>query len=111
MKDMRDFIATCEEKGLLKRITAEVDTHLELSHIAKLNEEAHGPACCLKIAKATHHRLLPVWPPPFNGLPSSWERMKTQALPTFTGPGLKKQKSPFHRYMLTNQKPLAKKIL
>ena len=44
MKDMRDFIALCEEKGLLKRITAEVDAHLELSHIAKLNEEDQGPA-------------------------------------------------------------------
>lgn len=44
MKDMRDFVAVCEEKGLLKRITAEVDWNLELSHIAKLNEEAQGPA-------------------------------------------------------------------
>jgi len=44
MKDMRDFVAVCEEKGLLKRIKAEVDWNLELSHIAKLNEEAQGPA-------------------------------------------------------------------
>lgn len=44
MKDMRDFVEVCEEKGLLKRITAEVDWNLELSHIAKLNEEAQGPA-------------------------------------------------------------------
>ena len=44
MKDMRDFVAVCEEKGLLKRITAEVDWNLELSHIAKLNEEEQGPA-------------------------------------------------------------------
>ncbi len=44
MKDMRDFVAVCEEKGLLKRITVEVDWNLELSHIAKLNEEAQGPA-------------------------------------------------------------------
>jgi phenylphosphate carboxylase beta subunit len=44
MKDMRDFVAICEEKGLLKRISAEVDAHLELSHIAKLNEEDQGPA-------------------------------------------------------------------
>ena len=51
MKDMRDFIASCEEKGLLKRITAEVDTHLELSHIAKLNEEAQGPALLFENCK------------------------------------------------------------
>ncbi len=51
MKDMRDFIATCEEKGLLKRITAEVDPHLELSHIAKLNEEAEGPALLFENVK------------------------------------------------------------
>ena len=44
MKDMRDFISLAEEEGLLKRITAEVDWDLELSHIAKLNEEQSGPA-------------------------------------------------------------------
>ena len=37
MKDMRDFVAQGEEVGLCKRITAEVDWNLELSHIAKLN--------------------------------------------------------------------------
>ena len=44
MKDMRDFISQGEEIGLVKRITAEVDPYLELSHIAKLNEEEKGPA-------------------------------------------------------------------
>ena len=38
MKSMRDFIALAEESGQLKRISAEVDWNLELSHIAKLNE-------------------------------------------------------------------------
>jgi len=47
MKDMRDFIAKCEEEGVLHRITAEVDWDLELSHIAKLNEEQSGPALLL----------------------------------------------------------------
>ena len=37
MKDMRDFIAKGEKEGLCKRISAEVDWNLELSHIAKLN--------------------------------------------------------------------------
>jgi len=41
---MRDFIAEAEKLGLLKRIKAQVDWNLELSHIAKLNEEAAGPA-------------------------------------------------------------------
>ena len=30
MKDLRDFIATCEENGVLRRIKAEVDWDLEL---------------------------------------------------------------------------------
>ena len=40
MKSMRDFVNEGVEKGLCKKITAEVDWNLELSHIAKLNEEA-----------------------------------------------------------------------
>jgi phenyl-phosphate phosphatase/carboxylase subunit beta len=51
MKDMRDFIAECEERNLVKRITAEVDWDLELSHIAKLNEEAKGPALLFENVK------------------------------------------------------------
>lgn len=42
--DLRDFIALCEQRGELKRVTAEVDWNLELSHIAKLSEERQGPA-------------------------------------------------------------------
>jgi UbiD family decarboxylase len=51
MKDMREYLSICEEKGLLKRITAEVDPYLELSHIAKLNEEAQGPALLFENVK------------------------------------------------------------
>jgi len=36
MKDIRDFIAKCEEEGILHRIKAPVDVNLELSHTAKL---------------------------------------------------------------------------
>ena len=39
INDLRDFIALCEKHGELKRVKAEVDWNLELSHIAKLNEE------------------------------------------------------------------------
>ncbi|WP_300462129.1 phenylphosphate carboxylase subunit beta [Desulfobacula sp.] len=42
MNDLRDFLAKCKEKGELHTISAEVDWNLELSHVAKLNEEAGG---------------------------------------------------------------------
>lgn len=42
--DLRGFIAACEERGEVKTINAEVDWDLELSHVAKLNEERGGPA-------------------------------------------------------------------
>ncbi|MDX2500032.1 MAG: UbiD family decarboxylase [Deltaproteobacteria bacterium] len=51
MKDMRDFVAKGEEVGLCQRVTAEVDWNLELSHIAKLNEEAGGPALLFENVK------------------------------------------------------------
>src|SRR4030042_3808428 len=42
--DLRDYIKKVEEVGELKRIKAEVDWDLEISHIAKLVEEKNGPA-------------------------------------------------------------------
>ncbi|MBW2093838.1 MAG: phenylphosphate carboxylase subunit beta [Deltaproteobacteria bacterium] len=51
MKSMRDFIAQAEAEGMLKRIKAEVDWDLELSHIAKLNEEQQGPALLFENVK------------------------------------------------------------
>ncbi len=51
MKDMRDFISKAEEKGILHRIKAEVDWDLELSHIAKINEEKQGPALLFENVK------------------------------------------------------------
>jgi 4-hydroxy-3-polyprenylbenzoate decarboxylase len=51
MKDMRDFISEAEENGVLHRIKAEVDWDLELSHIAKLNEEKQGPALLFENVK------------------------------------------------------------
>lgn len=47
MKDLRDFIAKCEQEGELHRIQAEVDWNLELSHIAKKNEELGGGSALL----------------------------------------------------------------
>jgi len=46
MKDLRDFIARCEEENVLHRIKSEVDWNLELAHTAKLNEEKGG-SCLL----------------------------------------------------------------
>lgn len=51
MKSMRDFVNKGLELGLVKRVTAEVDWNLELSHIAKLNEEAGGPALLFEKVK------------------------------------------------------------
>lgn len=49
--DLRGFISRCEEIGELKRITAEVDWNLEISHISKLNEEGGGPALLFENVK------------------------------------------------------------
>ncbi len=55
---MRDYIAQCEEQGLLKRIKAEVDWDLELSHIAKMNEERQGPALLFENVKGHESPVL-----------------------------------------------------
>ena len=49
--DLRDFISMCEKVGELKRIKAEVDWELEISHIAKLVEEKSGPALLFENVK------------------------------------------------------------
>lgn len=49
--DLRQWIQKCEEMGELKRIEKEVDWDLELSHIAKLNEENGGPALLFEKVK------------------------------------------------------------
>ncbi len=51
MKSMRDFVEKAEAEGMLHRIKAEVDWDLELSHIAKINEEEHGPALLFENVK------------------------------------------------------------
>jgi len=51
MKELRDFINKCEQEGELHRIKTEVDWNLELSHIAKLNEEKKGPALLFENVK------------------------------------------------------------
>ncbi len=45
--DLRSFIDRLEEENQLKRIKKEVDWNLELSHVAKLNEERQGGGTAL----------------------------------------------------------------
>jgi len=45
--DLRDFINCLDEKGQLKRVKKQVDWNLELSHIAKINEEQQGGGAAL----------------------------------------------------------------
>jgi len=49
--DLRDFISLCEQAGQPKRIKAEVDWDLELSHVSKLNKEKTGPALLFENVK------------------------------------------------------------
>ncbi|GAH99781.1 unnamed protein product [marine sediment metagenome] len=51
MKNLRDWIEACEKEGELKRIKAEVDWNLELSHIATFNERKRGPALLFENVK------------------------------------------------------------
>jgi len=50
-KDLREFIDRLEKEGELRRIRAEVDWNLEMSHIAKINEERGGPALLFENVK------------------------------------------------------------
>ncbi len=49
--DLRDFINMCEKEGQLRRIQAEVDWDLEISHVSKLVEEKGGPALLFENVK------------------------------------------------------------
>jgi 4-hydroxy-3-polyprenylbenzoate decarboxylase len=49
--DLRDFVAQCEKIGQLKRVKAEVDWDLEISHVAKVVEEKSGPALLFEKVK------------------------------------------------------------
>lgn len=42
--DLRSFIDDCDQAGELKRVQAEVDWNMEISHVSKLVEEQRGPA-------------------------------------------------------------------
>jgi len=50
--DLRDFLAQLERRGLLKRIGAEVDPHLEMTEICARVLAASGPALLFEKPKA-----------------------------------------------------------
>jgi phenylphosphate carboxylase beta subunit len=49
--DLRDYVSACEKVGQLKRVKAEVDWELELSHVCKVVEEKSGPALLFENVK------------------------------------------------------------
>ncbi len=49
--DLREFIARLEAGGQLQRVKRQVDWHLELGHVAKLNEQRTGPALLFEDVK------------------------------------------------------------
>jgi 4-hydroxy-3-polyprenylbenzoate decarboxylase len=49
--DLRDFIAQLEDKGLLKRISVEVDPHLEITEICDRTLKLQGPALLFENVK------------------------------------------------------------
>jgi len=51
MKDLRDWMDAIEKAGELKRITTEVDYHLELGHVATMSEQKLGPALLFENVK------------------------------------------------------------
>jgi len=57
-KDLRDFIAQLEARGELKRITLEVDPHLEITEIADRTLRAGGPALLFENVKGSDIPLL-----------------------------------------------------
>ena len=57
-KDLRDFIALLEKRGLLKRISAEVDPKLEMTEICDRTLRAGGPALLFENPKGHNTPVL-----------------------------------------------------
>jgi 4-hydroxy-3-polyprenylbenzoate decarboxylase len=52
-KDLRDFIDKLEDKGLLKRVSQQIDTNLEMTEIADRTLRAGGPAILFENPKGS----------------------------------------------------------
>jgi len=57
-RDLRAWIALLEREGELKRVSAEVDPHLEITEIADRTVKAGGPALLFENVKGSEHPLL-----------------------------------------------------
>jgi 4-hydroxy-3-polyprenylbenzoate decarboxylase len=57
-KDLRDFIAQLEQRGELKRVSIEVDPHLEITEICDRALRAGGPALLFEKPKGSRIPLL-----------------------------------------------------
>jgi 4-hydroxy-3-polyprenylbenzoate decarboxylase len=56
--DLRDFMAQLEEKGLLKRISQEIDPNLEMTEISDRTLRAGGPALLFENPKGYDQPVL-----------------------------------------------------
>ena len=56
--DLRDFISQLEEKGLLKRISQEIDPNLEMTEISDRTLRAGGPALLFENPKGYNTPVL-----------------------------------------------------
>ena len=52
-KDLRDFIDQLEKKGLLKRISVEIDPYLEITEICDRTLKKQGPALLFENVKGS----------------------------------------------------------
>jgi 4-hydroxy-3-polyprenylbenzoate decarboxylase len=57
-RDLRAWIALLEREGELKRVSAEVDPHLEITEIADRTVKSGGPALLFENVKGSEHPLL-----------------------------------------------------
>ncbi|MGE5630752.1 MAG: menaquinone biosynthesis decarboxylase [Caulobacteraceae bacterium] len=57
-KDLQDFIKHLDEKGLLKKINAEVDSELEITEIADRVSKQYGPALLFEKVKGSSYPVL-----------------------------------------------------
>jgi 3-polyprenyl-4-hydroxybenzoate decarboxylase and related decarboxylases len=57
-KDLRDFIALLEREGELKRISAEINSHLEVTEISDRTLKKGGPALLFENIKGSSMPLL-----------------------------------------------------
>lgn len=57
-KDLQDFVKHLDDKGLLRRIKAEVDSELEITEIADRISKQYGPALLFEKVKGSSYPLL-----------------------------------------------------